>query len=155
LLEQYYDDQLKAFSSGKLDAVKTLQAGEYPVRIQWFEGNGGSYFEVFATPSAANSRIVRLISKAGATTFTDTSGLAIVNTDMSVTNVSLTGGQFSFTFTSLPGANYIIESSTSMSTPWTVVNPAFASQGATTTWSGPVNPATPPGIQFFRARLAP
>ncbi len=30
LLEQYYDDQLKAFSAGKLDAAKTLQAGEYP-----------------------------------------------------------------------------------------------------------------------------
>lgn len=132
-----------------------LQAGQYPVRVQWFEGTGGSYFEAFASPSVANSRIVRLMTRAGAATFTDTSGIEIVNPEMNVTNVSLTGGQFSFTFTSQAGANYIIESSTSMATPWTVVNPAFASQGATTTWTGPVNPATPPGIQFFRARLAP
>jgi hypothetical protein len=30
LLEQYYNEQLAMFKSGKLDAAKTIRAGEYP-----------------------------------------------------------------------------------------------------------------------------
>ena len=129
-----------------------LEAGNYPVRVQWFEGNGGSYFEVFATPSVANSRVIRLINRAGSTTFVDTSGIAIVDTDMRVENVSLIGGQFSFTFRSIPGLTYGIENSTGMAGPWTVIAAGFPSQGLTTTWTGPVTPSVAPGRLFFRAR---
>ncbi len=131
-----------------------LEAGVYPVRIQWFEGTGGSYFEVFTTPSVADARIIRLITKGGDVTFADTDGLQLVDTSgMVVTSVSLTGNQFSFTFTSIPGAKYVIESSTVLNPAWTVVNGALDSQGTTTTWTGTVNPAAAPNRQFFRAKL--
>ena len=131
----------------------TLEAGEYPVRIQWFEGNGGSYFEAFATPSVADARIVRLINKAAATTLPDTDGLALVDTTMNVLNYSLTGNQFSLTFTSIPGASYSIESATSPAGPWTVTDPAVTAASTATTWTGTVSPGTEPGRLFFRARL--
>ena len=129
-----------------------LEAGEYPVRIQWFEGSGGSYFEVFATPSAANARVIRLITTTSSTTFTDTSGLQVVDTNLRVLNTSLTGNQFSFTFTSQPGISYAIQSSSSLTGPWTTVDPAVVAAGTSTTWTGTVDPLQSPGRLYFRAR---
>jgi hypothetical protein len=72
---------------------------------------------------------------------------------MNVLNYSLTGNQFSLTFTSIPGASYAIESATSPAGPWTVTDPAVTATSTTTTWTGTVSPGSEPGRVFFRARL--
>ena len=129
-----------------------LEQGEYPVRVQWFEGNGGAYFEVFATPSNANGRVIRLIANGGATSATDTDGLQLVNPDLNVLNYGLESNTFSLTFSSIPGASYRVESAESPAGPWATVAPSVIAASVTTSWSGPVTPGTEPGRRFFRVR---
>jgi hypothetical protein len=135
-----------------------LEVGEYPIQYQWFEGTGGSNFEALASLSDAPGRIIRPIMTATAAALTNiavgpyvnTSGITLVDTNIRVTSLNLTGNQFTFGWVSLPDVRYIIESSSDMQV-WTVENNDYPSAGTNTTYTTTVD-TTNPSKKFWRAR---
>jgi hypothetical protein len=95
-----------------------LTAGTYPVRGVWFEGSGGSYFEVLGSTAGGEGRAYNLLLRNGANfAVTDFHGLQIVPASpIVIDNVGLMeqGGQqvFFFEFNVVPYASYDVEKTT-------------------------------------------
>ncbi len=146
------------FGTGNSDAraVVNLTEGTHQVDFLWFEGGGGSYFELYAAQGAFNNDgdtpNWRLVG--------GPEGLALVGApDSSFVIISVTPGpnpgELTLTFPSTPGANYGIEYDLDLQGVWTSAGTTTGAAGATT--SVVVNPATlsggtAPGRMFFRIR---
>jgi hypothetical protein len=140
-----------------------LKAGTYPVRIQWFEATGGSYFEILASSSPPNARVINLLTAPISTTYTtgaatgiaDVSGLVVLpqSGQTVITNPGLTpaGNQFTFQFNSLKGTRYQVESSLNL-VGWSPEGAPIDGTGAVVTF------VTPPFTgsdtkKFWRVRV--
>jgi len=115
---------------------------EYEIRSLHFEGNGGSYWEIFSGPASGYGRQVTLLQRdQGLSTIPDVDGLQLVGPDLDVLSVSMPGGNtFSFTFRSVNGLTYTIERSADH-VDW-VSQGSLQATGSTTTYtSGPLTAA--------------
>lgn len=120
-----------------------LKAGTYPVRALWFEGSGGSYYELLASPSPAQASVVSLLARNGASAaVADQPGLTLVSQATIVTSVTMAPNrQVSIAFNTIPGFTYTVETSASLGqdTPWTAApgTSTVVATGATATYVSP------------------
>ena len=125
-----------------------LKAGTYPVRVFWFEGTGGSYFEILASPFPAQAGLVSLLARNGANAaVADQSGLAIVSQTSVITDVTMNASrQVSLSFTTVPGSTYTVQTSLSLgqTDAWSAA-PGTSTVVATGTSLTYVSPSLPAG----------
>ena len=125
-----------------------LKAGTYPVRVFWFEGTGGSYFEILASPFPAQAGLVSLLARNGANAaVADQSGLAIVSQTSLITDVTMNASrQVSLSFTTVPGSTYTVQTSLSLgqTDAWSAA-PGTSTVVATGTSLTYVSPSLPAG----------
>lgn len=142
-----------------------LTAGDYPIRSLYFEGGGGSSYEIYASQEVGNLPIpLQPLTKGGVPALQVLNGLQLVPYVTPVTAPVLssfgsqTGGVLSLSFSSVAGATYTLQSSTDLAS-WGTVSANIQSQGATTTVTGSsipgsayfyINPAIPK--QYFRIK---
>jgi Concanavalin A-like lectin/glucanases superfamily len=129
-----------------------LAAGDYPLSTAYFEGDGGSWFEVFGRREVGALALPFVpLSAGGAVDFVDLNGLQLVNfSTPRIVSFSLIGTTLNVTFGLTPGLNYIVESSTDLVT-WAPQSTFLSGPGATTPWTTSV-----PSMQqhiYWRARL--
>lgn len=120
-----------------------LAAGNYDLRAVFWERGGGSSFEIFGYDIM---RPVPALLRAGAAGLVvDPDGLALVSQSAPATillgDPGYTGGMFSFSWTSEPGATYKLQWTADYAS-WTDVQ-TVASQGAETSVTVPDNFAMP------------
>ncbi len=133
-----------------------IYPASYPIRSQHYEGSGGSYWEIFASPGNGYGRPLLLLESGVSTTGgADVNGIPLMEIPgtIDVTAVSMVdGNKFSFTFVSTPGVFYTIERSTSMEAlSWEVVGEIIANSPATTYTEGAATIPDQPRY-FYRAR---
>lgn len=134
-----------------------LPAGDYPLRVLWFEGTGGSYFEVFAAAPEQEYNLITTSSGTTATAPADSDGLKLGEMaapliPLEVVNVSFPASRvFSFTWKSSPEKNYLIQRSPDLIN-WQTVIPSLPSGGSTTTYTSaaPLPPAET--RHYYRAK---
>jgi hypothetical protein len=126
--------------SNNARAVINLPAGEYDLEFAYFEGTGEAHFEVYAVAGdfsndadSGNWRIIGHTASGGL-------GLAAQpvapTLPMSLRNVSVSAGAFSFSWNSQDGANYHVQYSADLIT-WHDLDPDFGAQaGGVTTFTG-------------------
>lgn len=145
------------YGTGNSDAraVATLSEGTHDIEFIWFEGTGGSFFEVYAARGAfgadADTTTWRLIGGPNG-------GLplvAAVQQDpgfvISAITPGTTAGTFNLSFASEAGITYTVQYSTDLST-WASAGTVTGTAGTTTTTVNPatLNGGTAPGRMFFR-----
>jgi hypothetical protein len=120
-----------------------------PVGLQVNPNTGALSWAPQAGQYGSSYPVSILVSDAGSPSMTTSISFAVRATPLPrVTAVARTGNQFSFTWTAAPGALYDIESSPTLSSPWTVIAQTAAS-GTTASYTGN-STAT---LLFYRARL--
>lgn len=137
--------------SSRCVAEVQLAAGTYPVKAVWYEGNGGSFNEVYAAPAPAWGRPISLLIKNGANaTVNDINGLTLAPSGvippagpLEITSiVRNANGTVTLTWTSDVGSTYSVEASGNLQQPWTTVGNATVATTTSTTWtSGVLNDA--------------
>ncbi len=144
------------FGTGNSDAraVCDLAEGPHSVQFIWFEGNGGSYFELYAAKGNFNNdgdtTTWRLVG--------GPEGLALLGTGpaFNITNVAAAGpGQVSITFPSSEGVTYDIEYSFNLADSWSFGSNVTGQPGNETTVSvdaAPFNAGVIPNRIFYRIR---
>lgn len=112
----------------------TLDAGEYPIRVLWFESGFNAYFEVFG--AEAGSQTFPLVVAGGAGRRDTQGGLAIVDSgaggNIRIESIERDGATATVTWTSEPGGYYIVERSSSLTSgSWERLTEAYPEGGAT------------------------
>lgn len=158
-----------ATDAGTGDSATTgrihLTPGDYTIRSVYFEGAGGSAYEIFGAREISNLPIpMQLLTKGGVPAFPVLNGLELVPYVAPVAVPVLSnfgtqaGGVLTLTFSSEAGATYTLQSSTDLQT-WGAVSTNIQAQGTSTTVTGSsipgtayfyINPAVP--RQYFRIK---
>ncbi|MES2466368.1 MAG: hypothetical protein V4675_03615 [Verrucomicrobiota bacterium] len=148
------------FGTGNSDAraVVTLSEGPHEVDFIWFEGGGGSYFELYAARGAFNNDADtgnwRLVGGPEGLALT---AATITDPGFVITNVTAgpNPGEITLSFPSTPGVIYGIEYDLDLAGIWSSAGTVTGAAGTTTTVT--LNPATlnggtAPTRLFFRVR---
>lgn len=115
----------------------------------WAVARWGNIYAPDASPNADPDHD----GQANSFEFTAETDPSDARSNFTVSNCSLTGDNFTFTWPSVPGKTYQIESSATPSGPWTGVGTSITANGPTTTASRPIPPGS--ARHFFRVGVAP
>ncbi|MDB6135514.1 MAG: autotransporter-associated beta strand repeat protein [Verrucomicrobiales bacterium] len=133
-----------------------LPAGQYPVRVMWFEDAGSSHFEVFAAGPEQPYNLITTTSGTTANGPQDSDGLQLEATTpagppLEIISVSFPASrELSLVWASAPGKNYTVQRSTNLTT-WSNAELSLPSGGSTTTYTSPPLPVSAPRY-FYRVR---
>lgn len=116
-----------------------LAAGDYPINASFFEGGGGSYFEIFASYDAEDGCVpLKSLRTNGWESVPSTPGLLLVsNSTLSPLRINggvviKPGGSLSLSFDSVPGLSYTLAVSDDLVTWSDIDDNIIATEGLTT-----------------------
>lgn len=141
--------------------VTTLTAGEHDIDFLWFEGGGGSHFEVYAAPGAfnadADTQEWRLIGgPEGLQIVASTGEPQPPSDDFRITDVTFNAGnsEVGITFPSESGVTYTVQWTSDPAGTWQDAGTVPGADGSTTTTlnAATLNGGTAPERFFVRVR---